>query len=103
MKAFNSDNVESWHSWSSNGHWVVFSSRRRDGLFMDAWIGYVDEKGAPHKPFLLPQKDPDFYDSFLFSFNVPELLNEPFEISPYQIANVATKSKGQQAEFENSH
>ncbi len=103
LKAFNSDNVESWHSWSSNGHWVVFSSRRRDGLFMDAWIGYVDEKGAPQKPFLLPQKDPDFYDSFLFSFNVPEFLNEPFEISPYQIANVATKSKGQQAEFENSH
>lgn len=103
LDAFNSNDVESWHCWSSNGRWVVFSSRRRDGLFMDVWIGYIDQNGAPRKPFLLPQKDPEFYDSFLFSFNLPELIKEPISVSPHRIAKVATKSKGQQAEFDTSH
>ncbi len=103
LDAFNSTDVESWHCWSSNGHWVVFSSRRRDGLFMDVWIGYIDQNGVPHKPFLLPQKDPEFYDYFLFSFNLPELIKEPINVSPYRIAKVATKSDGLQAEFDLSH
>ena len=29
----NSDQAESWHSWSSNSRWIVFSSKRLDGLF----------------------------------------------------------------------
>jgi hypothetical protein len=70
---------------------------------MDVWIGYIDQNGAPRKPFLLPQKDPEFYDSFLFSFNLPELIKEPISVSPHRIAKVATKSKGQQAAFDTSH
>jgi len=34
----------------------------------------VDESGQFSKPFLLPQKDPDYYDMSLRSFNVPEFL-----------------------------
>ncbi|MCD8317331.1 MAG: hypothetical protein LUC45_00040, partial [Paraprevotella sp.] len=33
MTEFNSDDVESYHSWSSHGRWVVFSSRRDDGNY----------------------------------------------------------------------
>src|SRR5690606_16260105 len=33
LDAVNSDDVESYHSWSSNSHWFVFSSRRDDGLY----------------------------------------------------------------------
>jgi len=29
----NSPDVESYHSWSGNSRWFVFSSRRDDGLF----------------------------------------------------------------------
>jgi hypothetical protein len=70
----NSDQADSWHSWSSNGRWIVFSSKRRDGLFSRPYFSYVDAQGQFHKPFLLPQKDPAFYDSFLKNYNVPELV-----------------------------
>lgn len=29
----NSEAADTWHCWSSNGRWLVFSSKRRDGLF----------------------------------------------------------------------
>ena len=32
-----------------------------------------NEDGSVTKPFLLPQKDPHFYDSMTRSFNVPDL------------------------------
>ncbi|MCX6239634.1 MAG: hypothetical protein NTY07_19150, partial [Bacteroidia bacterium] len=72
LDILNSNNVESYHSWSSNGKWVVFSSRRMDGLYMNAYISYVDGKGNPCKPFLLPQEDADFHKTFLYSFNISE-------------------------------
>jgi hypothetical protein len=34
----NSDRCESWHCWSSNGRWIVFSSKRRDGVFTRSYI-----------------------------------------------------------------
>jgi Tol biopolymer transport system component len=33
LRAANSPEVESYHSWSSNSRWIVFSSRRGDGLY----------------------------------------------------------------------
>jgi hypothetical protein len=35
-----------------------------------------------HKPFLLPQKDPRFYDSCLWTFSVPELVTERVQVRP---------------------
>jgi hypothetical protein len=56
----NSPEAESWHCWSSNSRWVVFSSKRLDGLFARPFFSYVDKEGGFHKPFLLPQEDPEF-------------------------------------------
>jgi WD40-like Beta Propeller Repeat len=71
----NSERSESYHSWSSNGRWFVFSSKRRDGLLTRPYFAYFDEQGEAHKPFLLPQQDPvDFYDSLPQMFNLPELV-----------------------------
>jgi hypothetical protein len=70
----NSDNTESYHSWSSGSHWFVFSSRRIDGLYTRPYIAWMNENGETSKPFLLPQKDPDFYDNCLRSFNIPEFV-----------------------------
>jgi len=76
----NSDEVESFHSWSSTGHWFVFSSKRRDGLWACPYFAAFDpETGKAGKPFLLPQKDPCFYDSFTYTFNLPELIKEPIK------------------------
>lgn len=73
----NSQQADSWHSWSRNGRWVVFSSKRRDGLFTRPYITYVDAQGVFHKPFVVPQEDPDFYDYFLKNYNLPELVAGP--------------------------
>lgn len=82
----NSDDVESYHSWSSNSRWFVFSSKRRDGLLAKPYFCHVDETGAVSKPFLLPQKDPLFYDSFLKTYNVPELIKGPVRVSSRDIS-----------------
>jgi dipeptidyl aminopeptidase/acylaminoacyl peptidase len=70
----NSEWAESWHSWSSNSRWFAFSSKRRDGLFSRIYLSYVDEGGQAHKPVLVPEKDPTFYESFLRTRNTPELI-----------------------------
>jgi hypothetical protein len=103
LDALNSNNVESYHSWSSNGRWVVFSSRRGDGLYMKAYIAYIDENGIPGKPFLLPQKDPSFYETFLFSFNVPELVKTKVLITPYQIEKIVKKTPAIQVMSDSGH
>lgn len=82
----NSDRADSWHSWSSNGRWIVFSSKRRDGLFTRPYLSYFDQSGEAHKPLLLPQRDPRFYDSFVRNFNLPELITGPVEVEARQLA-----------------
>lgn len=77
----NSDKSESYHSWSSNSRWIVFSSKRRDGLCARLYFSYVDENGQVFKPFLLPQKNPVFYDHFQKTYNVPELIINPIRFS----------------------
>lgn len=70
----NSPDTESYHSWSSNSRWAIFSSRRLDGLYTRPYIAYFSEEGTFSKPFMLPQKDPDLYELSLRSFNVPEFI-----------------------------
>ncbi len=68
----NSDLYESYHSWSSNSKWLVFSNKREDGLTARPYISYIQKNGDSCKPFVLPQKGPTFYDTFLKTFNIPE-------------------------------
>jgi hypothetical protein len=74
MDEVNSDDTESYHSWSSNSRWFVLSSRRIDGLYTRPFIAYMNENGLAGKPFLLPQKDIGYYDRLLYSFNIPEFV-----------------------------
>jgi len=81
----NSDEAETWHSWSANGRWIVFSSKRRDGMLAKPYFSYVDEEGKTRKPVLLPQKDPTYYDSLLKTYNLPELATGPVTVSQREI------------------
>jgi hypothetical protein len=74
IDAINSSETESYHSWSSNSRWMIFSSRRMDGLYTRPFITYVNEGVSFSKPFMVPQKDPDFYEKLLRSYNVPEFV-----------------------------
>ncbi len=85
----NSSKADSYHVWSSNGRWIMFASRRDDGNYSRLYISYFDKDGKAHKPFEVPQKDPDFYGFFLKSYNVPEFMVEPVKISAQEFRDIS--------------
>lgn len=95
----NSPDVDSYHSWSSNSRWFVFSSRRMDGLYTRLYIAYVDANGKVSKPFLLPQKDTDFYLQFMKSYNIPEFVTGKVKQQSRAIALKAKNEKGTDVRF----
>lgn len=88
VEEINSPNVESYHSWSSNGKWVVFSSRRYDGNYTRPFFTHIDKNGQCSKPFELPSADPDYHRQFLKSYNVPEFMRGPVTITPQEFAEI---------------
>jgi hypothetical protein len=89
MENVNSNQSESYHSWSSNGRWMIFGSRRTDDTYTRLFLSYFDADGKAHKPFIVPQKDPD-HDVFLTrSYNIPEFISGKVKVSPYEFAKVA--------------
>ena len=84
----NSKDTESYHSWSSNGRWVVFSSRRDDGNYTRPFIAHIDENGKGSRPFELPCADPDYHRQFMKCYNIPEFMRGPVTIKPQAIADV---------------
>ena len=95
----NSNDTESYHSWASNGRWVVFSSRRTDGNFTRPFIAHMDADGHGSKAFELPQRDPAFHREFMKSYNIPELMRGPVTFTPQQFADVLKNSDGETATF----
>lgn len=78
----NSNDTESFHTWSQTGRWMMFSSRREDGLFTRLYIAHVAADGRISKPFVLPQPDAMDNKRLMQSYNVPELVNG--EIAPLE-------------------
>lgn len=76
-----SSESESWLSWSSNSRWVVFSTKRMSPLFSRPHLAYVGADGRCGKPFVLPQRDPTFYDSQLLTYTIPTLATGPVPVS----------------------
>ena len=87
----NSDLSDTYHSWSSNSRWFVFASKRDDGLYGKPYFCYVDKNGRAHKPFCLPQQSPTFYDTFLKSFNAPELSKGKLPFDAYDVQEAMQK------------
>ena len=86
LKEANSSDADSFHNWSIGSHWVVFTSRRIDGLYSHLYLSCVDEKGQATKAFLLPQKNPmDYYTSSIYSFNTPDFTSAPVEIDNREV------------------
>ena len=89
LEHVNSPCTDSYHTWSSNSRWFVFSSKRRDNVCALPYICHVDEQGAVSKPFLLPQKNPQHYDFELMTYNLPELIQSPVKLNARQVARKA--------------
>lgn len=67
----NSPDGEKFHSWSSNGRWVVFGSKRINGATSHIYVAYFNRKGKFSPAFVLPQPHPDFYRSCTRTFLFP--------------------------------
>jgi len=100
MDEINSPDTESYHSWSGNGRWVVFSSRRYDGNYTRPFIAHIDSNGRGSKPFELPTANPDYHRQLLKSYNVPEFMSGPVTIRPQQFAD-ALKQEAEPVKYVN--
>lgn len=88
LEAANSPYAESYHSWNSTGRWILFASRRDDTNYSRLYIAHIGDDGRAEKAFLLPQEGADYYDFFDRSYNVPEFMTEPVQITPQEFAEV---------------
>ena len=85
LKELNSNWSESYHNWSDNSHWFVYSSKREDGMYAQLYIASIDDNGNVTKPFLLPQRNPrEFYDNMMYSYNVPDFTKTKVDIDAHE-------------------
>jgi tetratricopeptide (TPR) repeat protein len=63
--------MNSWHSWSPNGHWLVFASKA-NGPYTQMWLAHMDAAGRSSPPVILAHMSaPDR------AVNIPEFVNLP--------------------------
>lgn len=69
LKVVNSaEKADIVRGWSSNGRWLMFSSKRDDGFYERVYFSYIDSTGTAHKPFMLPQEDASCYNNMMEIF-----------------------------------
>lgn len=91
LTGLNSDGfADSYPTWSSNGRWIMCSSRRGDGNFSRLYFSYF-KNGKVEKAFLLPQEDPEHNSFRLKCYNRPEFMVEPVKISVDEFSKVFDK------------
>ena len=97
LKEVNSRKTESFHNWSSNSGWFVFSSKRENGEYAQLYLASIDDKGRVTKPFLLPQRNPKKYYGELFdSYNVPDFTKSPVSLDVHEVHRQVFDGKRQQ-------
>lgn len=88
LTKFNSQGfADSYPTWSSNGHWIMCSSRRGDGNYSRLYFSYF-KNGKVGKAFMLPQEDPEQNTYRLKCYNRPEFMVEPVKISVDEFSRV---------------
>lgn len=90
-KQINSNESESYPSFSSNGRWLMTASRRDDGNYTRPYIAYFSKDGKCHKAFEVPQQNPEFNRTFLRSYNRPEFMLDKVKVSVNQFNEVICK------------
>ncbi len=88
----NSEQTESFPSWSGNGHWILFTSKRFDGMFTLPFFSYVDSTGTAHKPFVIPFENPASYFTRLTNMNRPVFLAGKVEYKEKELLEIVYTS-----------
>lgn len=88
LEQANSTDADSFHNWSLNSRWIVFTSRRGDGLYTKLYLAHIDRNGRAGKAFRLPQRNPQEYDAeTIWSFNTPEFATAPIRLDRESLQN----------------
>jgi hypothetical protein len=87
----NSNYTESFHSWSSNGRWLVFASKRIDGVITMPFFSFINSAGYASKPFVLPTKDPATIKTRLFNYNRPVFVTGKIELDQNELLKQVQK------------
>lgn len=66
---YNTDNMNSWHSWSPNSKWMVFSSKTF-GPYTQLFLTHINEDGTNTPPVYL-----DLFSFPDYANNIPEFVN----------------------------
>ena len=69
----NTPRMNSWHSWSSNGRWLVFSSKANTA-YTQLFLTHIDEKGESTPPVVLER-----FTGSDRAANIPEFVALPAE------------------------
>lgn len=83
----NSNRAESFHAWGSTGKWMIYMTKRFDGRYTRLMLAYWDGKRF-HKPFLLPQQNPEENTLLMMAYNVPEFIKGPVVVSKDEMAEL---------------
>ncbi len=70
--------MNSWHSWSPNGRWLVFASKAQ-GPFTQLWLTHIDAEGNDSPAVLL-----EHFTAADRAANIPEFVN----VKPEQFAHI---------------
>lgn len=90
----NSNQVDSYHSWSSNSRWIVFSSKRDDAIYTKPYFAHVAADGTVSKAFVLPQRNAqNHYDLEMDSYNIPEMIRSRIKIGRITLDSTSEKHK----------
>ncbi|MBM2814569.1 MAG: Tetratricopeptide repeat protein [Ignavibacteria bacterium] len=65
----NTNEMNSWHSWSPNGRWLVFASKA-GGAYTQLYLTHIDKDGNDSPPVLL-----DNFSEVDLAANIPEFIN----------------------------
>jgi Flp pilus assembly protein TadD len=78
MRCNFSGRMNSWHSWSPNGRWLVFASKA-GGPFTQLWLTHIDADGHDSPAVLL-----EHFTAANRAANIPEFVN----VKPQQFAEI---------------
>jgi tetratricopeptide (TPR) repeat protein len=69
----NTSRMNSWHSFSPNGRWMVFSSKANTP-YTQMFLTHIDEQGNDSPPILIPNST-----AANRAVNIPEFVNTPYD------------------------
>ena len=97
LKEVNSPQSDSYHNWSENSRWFVFSSKREDGMYTKLYLASIDGKGRVSKPFLLPQRQPrKYYCELMDAYNCPDFTKTKVTFDAHEAYRQVFENKREQ-------